>query len=33
MCLKQADTAITFNELKFSSVMSILSLSMGQFKV
>ena len=31
--LQKADTTITFDELRFSSTMSVLSLSMGQFKV
>ena len=31
--LQKADTTITFDGLRFSSTMSVLSLSMGQFKV
>ena len=32
-CLTKADTTITFDGLRFSSTMSVLSLSMGQFEV
>ena len=33
VCGPEADTSITFDNLRFSSAISIISLSRGQFKV